>query len=124
MIRALLPAIKRIGHGDIIIIGSEAALSGGRKGAIYCASKFALRGFAQALREECARNRIRVTMINPGMVKTGFFNELDFAPGDSEENYILPEDIADAAALVINTRYGTVYDEINLSPQKKVIQPR
>jgi len=124
IIKAFLPAIKRIGHGDIIIIGSEAALSGGRKGAIYCASKFALRGFAQALREECARNGIRVTIINPGMVKTGFFNELDFAPGDSEENYILPEDIADAASLVINTRYGTVYDEINLSPQKKVIQPK
>jgi len=124
IIKTFLPAIKKAGHGDIIIMGSEAALSGGRKGAIYSASKFALRGFAQALREECARNGIRVTMINPGMVKTEFFDELNFTPGNSEDNYILPEDIADAALLVINSRHGTVFDEINLSPQKKVIQAK
>ena len=124
VIKTFLPGIKKTGRGDILLIGSEAALSGGRKGAIYCASKFALRGLAQALREECARNGIRVAIINPGMVKTEFFDNLNFAPGDKEENFILPEDVADAALLVINSRYGTVYDEINLSPQKKVIQPK
>jgi len=124
IIKTFLPGIKKRGRGDILIIGSEAALSGGRKGAIYCASKFALRGLAQALREECSRNGIRVTIINPGMVKTDFFNDLNFAPGDNEENYILPEDIADAALLIISSRHGTVYDEINLSPQKKVIQSK
>ena len=65
--------MKKIGKGDVIFIGSEAALNGSRKGTIYCASKFALRGFAQALRDECSKSSIRVTIINPGMVKTGFF---------------------------------------------------
>jgi 3-hydroxy acid dehydrogenase/malonic semialdehyde reductase len=122
VVRSFLPGMKQAGRGDIIIIGSEAALSGGRKGAIYCASKFALRGFAQALREECSSSGIRTTIINPGMVKTDFFTDLAFAHGDDEDNYILPEDIADTAVLVLNSRYGTVYDEINLSPQKKVIR--
>lgn len=120
--RSLLPAIKSHAGGDIIFIGSEAALSGGRRGAVYSASKFALRGFAQALREECGRSRVRVTIINPGMVKTDFFTELAFRPGDHDDNYILAEDIARTIAFILASRPSTVFDEINLSPLKKVIQ--
>ncbi len=122
VVRAFLPGLKRLKRGDLIFMGSESALSGGRRGAIYCASKFALRGMAQALREECARSQVRITVINPGMVKTEFFNELSFAPGDNELNYIEPEDVADTVSMVIHARPGTVFDEINLSPLKKVIQ--
>lgn len=51
----ILPALKRKALADLIFIGSEAALAGSRKGSIYCASKFALRGFSQSLRDECAK---------------------------------------------------------------------
>ncbi len=120
--RAFLPPMKRAGHGDIIFIGSEAALQGSQKGTIYCAAKFALRGFTQALRAECARSGIRVTIVNPGMVKTPFFDALDFRPGDAPDRCILPEDVAHTVAHVLTARPGTVFDEINLSPQKKVIE--
>jgi len=119
--RALLPHFKRLECSDLVLLGSEAALSGGRKGAVYCATKFALRGLAQALREECARRGVRVTLINPGMVQTPFFDQLSFRPGGSPENFVLPEDVASAVSLVVNARPGTVYDEINLSPLKRVI---
>ncbi len=122
--RALLPGMKRRGGGDLIFIGSEAALNAGRKGAIYCASKFALRGFAQALRDECAKGDVRVSVINPGMVKTPFFESLSFAPGDDEMNYVLPDDVAAAVMMVLTARQGTVFDEINLTPLKKVVQFR
>ena len=122
LIKTFLPKMKRAGLGDIILIGSEAALSGARKGSIYCASKFALRGLAQALREECAKSAVRVTLINPGMVSTPFFDALAFAPGPAPENFVLPEDVAEVVALVLNARPETVFDEINLSPLKKVIQ--
>jgi len=102
--RELLPNMKRQQQGDLIFIGSEAALSGSRKGALYCATKFALRGFAQSLREECSNTGIRSTIINPGMVKTGFFDNLSFEPGDAEENYILPQDIADAVLVILSAR--------------------
>ena len=46
----------------------------------------------------------------------------DFAPGDDPDNYILPEDVARTAAVVLAARPGTVFDEINLSPQKRVIE--
>src|SRR5690606_14214506 len=57
--RAVLPILKRNGRGDLIFIGSEAALAGGKRGAIYSATKFALRGLAQALRQECASRNVR-----------------------------------------------------------------
>jgi len=124
LIKVFLPLFKRQNRGHIIMLGSEAALQGKRMGSIYCASKFALRGFAQALREECSTSNIRISIINPGMVKTDFFNDLDFAPGDHPSNHILPEDIAEAAHLILNAREGTVFDEINLSPQTKLIKRR
>ena len=122
--RSFLPRFKKLGAGDLIVIGSEAALSGGKRGAIYSACKFGLRGMAQSLRDECSGNGVRVCLINPGMVSTGFFDELDFAPGPDELNHLRPEDIAEAVAMVIKAHPGTVFDEINLNPLKKVIQFR
>jgi len=120
--RALLPALKRKPHSDLIFIGSEAALKGSRKGALYCASKFAVRGFTQALREECAKSNVRVCLINPGMVKTPFFDNLSFEPGDDDSQFILPEDVAEAVCYVLSSRPQIVIDEINLSPLNKVVK--
>jgi len=120
--KALLPALKRKANSDLIFIGSEAALKGSRKGSIYCASKFAIRGFTQALREECGNSNVRVCLINPGMVKTAFFEHLTFEPGDHESNFILPENVAAAVSYVLGTRAQIVIDEINLSPLSKVIK--
>lgn len=120
--KALLPALKRKANSDLIFIGSEAGLKGSRKGTIYCASKFALRGFTQALREECGNSNVRVCLINPGMVKTAFFKHLTFEPGDHESNAILPEDVAEAVAYVLDSRAQIVIDEINLSPLNKVVK--
>lgn len=120
--KALLPSLKHKANSDLIYIGSEAALKGARKGAVYCASKFALRGFTQALREECGKSNVRVCLINPGMVKTAFFEQLAFEPGDHESNAISPEDVAAAVAYVLGSRPHIVIDEINLSPLNKVVK--
>lgn len=120
--RALLPLLKRKAHSDLIYIGSEAALKGARKGSIYCASKFALRGFTQALREECGKSNVKICLINPGMVKTAFFQPLSFEPGDDETNYVLPGDVAEAVSYVLNSREQIVIDEINLNPLNKVVK--
>ena len=119
--RAFLPGLKAQRRGSILFVGSEAALAGGRNGAVYCASKFGLRGFAQSLREECAASGVRIGIVNPGMVETGFFADLDFRPGGEPDQHLTPQDVADAVWLMLNTRQGAVIDEINLSPQKRVI---
>jgi len=122
LVRVLLPGLKRMQGSDVVFVGSEAGLRGSRKGSIYCAGKFALRGFAQALREECGRSGVRVSLVNPGMVKTAFFDDLDFAPGADESNYLPPEDIAEAVCFVLGLPAGSVVDEINLSPLNRVIR--
>ena len=122
--RQLVPYFKTRKSGDIVFIGSESGLRAGRKGAVYSATKYGLRGLSAALREECAASGVRVTLINPGLVQTAFFDNLDFSPGEDRDNYLLPEDVADAVALSLTLPKGTVIDEVNLSPQKKVIRNR
>ncbi len=119
--REFLPLMKRYKAGDVVIIGSEAALRGGQRGAVYAATKFALRGFAQSLREECASAGVRVTLINPGMVQTDFFDGQNFRPAAAPGCHLLAEDVAGAVGFVLRSRPGACFDEINLSPQKKVI---
>lgn len=122
--RAFIPVLKQQPNSTLIFIGSEAALRGSRKGSIYCASKFAIRGLAQSLRDECSKSGLSVSIVNPGMVKTEFFDELSFTHGDDEDNYLLATDVADTIALIINARGSVVLDEINLSPLKNVVQPK
>ena len=119
--RALLPKLKRKPSSDLIYIGSEAALKGSRKGSIYCASKFALRGFTQALREEGAKSNLRVALINAGMVKTEFFANLSFEPSERPEHHLIADDVAEAVSYILHSRPKMVIDEINLNPLHKVV---
>ena len=121
--KAFLPLMKQKKKGSLIFIGSEAALQGKTQGSIYCASKFALRGFSQALRKECAKGGVSVCLINPGMVKTPFFDPLHFCHGEREENYCTPEEVAEVILNQITARKSLVFDEINLSPIKHQIVP-
>lgn len=120
--RALLPKLKRRPQANLIYIGSEAALQGSRKGSIYCASKFALRGFTQALRDECGTSKVRVSLINPGMVLTPFFDDLSFMPGEAQGQALQAADIADAVAYILQAGLHLVIDEINLNPASKVLR--
>ena len=63
-----------------------------------------------------------ISLINPGMVRTSFFDGLTFVPGDKPENAVEPQDIADLVITILRMRQGTVLDEINLSPMKKVLK--
>ena len=82
--------IARGGGGKIVVISSGAGKRGIARYAAYCASKFALIGFTQALAQELAPYRINVNAICPGLVDT---ERVDFiaaalAPlGESAEEY-------------------------------------
>lgn len=120
--RAIVPHLKTMGRGDIIFMGSEAALAGKKRGTIYCASKFAVRGFAQALRDECGSAGVRVSLINPGMVRTPFFDELEFGPSEEPGAALEADDVARAVSMILNLQPGTNVDEVNLSPRSKKVE--
>jgi len=68
--RAVLPVLLQQGSGQIVNIGSTFGSIGFAWFAAYSASKFALRGFSQALRRELADTGIGVSYIAPRAVKT------------------------------------------------------
>ena len=119
--RGLLPRMRKRARGRLIFIGSESALAAGKKGAIYCATKFSLRGFCLSLREDCASDGIQVSLINPGMVRSPFFDDLSFAPGARPENAVAVTDVASLVLQIMHSSPHIVIDEINLSPRVKSI---
>lgn len=115
MIKTFLPAMKRQQSGKIIVIGSESALRGGRRGSIYCASKFALRGFCQSLRDECRSDSIAVSMIHPGLVRTPFFDDLPIQPGADTPDALTAKEVTKTVELILNLPIESVIEEISLS---------
>jgi 3-hydroxy acid dehydrogenase / malonic semialdehyde reductase len=70
MTRLCLPHIRDGGH--IVHIGSIAGRQAYEHGSIYVTSKFAVRGFTYALREDLLGRPIRLTTVDPGLVETDF----------------------------------------------------
>ena len=120
--KLLLPHFKRNKMGDIIFIGSEAGLLGAKNGSLYCTAKFGLRGFTESLSKDVSKKNIRVSIINPGMIRTDFFENLNFEPGNNEENVINIKDISSTVAYILALSRNTIVDEINLSPSKKSVK--
>lgn len=72
LVRELLPQMTTRGNGRIVNIGSMFGSIAFPCFAVYSASKFALRGFSQALRRELSGTGVGVTYVSPRAVKTAF----------------------------------------------------
>ncbi len=70
MTRLCLPHVRDGGH--IVNIGSIAGRQAYENAALYVTSKFAVRGFTYALREDLLGRPIRITTVDPGLVETSF----------------------------------------------------
>jgi NAD(P)-dependent dehydrogenase (short-subunit alcohol dehydrogenase family) len=70
--RAVLPGMRQRRSGVIVNVSSLGGLFGLPFQSFYSASKFALEGFTESLRHEVGQFGIRVVLVEPGDVKTGF----------------------------------------------------
>ena len=84
--------------GNIINISSTAGTKGMQHGTAYCASKFALRGMTECWREELRRHNVRVILVNPSEVQTGFGGR---ARPTINPKKLVSEDIAEAICGVL-----------------------
>ena len=94
--------VHRGGGGKIVVISSSAGKRGRARFAAYCASKFALIGFTQALAEELGPHGINVNAICPGLVdseRTDFIAAALVPEGESAEEY---------RAMMIREREATI----------------
>lgn len=107
MTRALLPELEASGDGHVVTVGSVAAYEPYAGGGGYNAAKFAVRAMTKVLRLELLGRPIRVTEIDPGLVKTEFsvvrFRGDERAADAVYEGMtpLTPEDIADCIAFAV-----------------------
>ncbi|WP_257388669.1 oxidoreductase [Tahibacter caeni] len=80
--RAVLPAMRRQRSGRILNITSVGGIIGVAGGGIYCAGKFAVEGFSEALAAEVEPFGIRVTIVGPGYFRTDFLDASSIRHGE------------------------------------------
>ncbi|HEV7683030.1 MAG TPA: SDR family oxidoreductase [Pyrinomonadaceae bacterium] len=70
LVRAVLPLMRKNDFGDIVNVSSQAGKHGYADVPSYCASKFGLLGYAEALRDEVRKSGVNVRVFNfcPGLV--------------------------------------------------------
>lgn len=82
--QAVLPIMRKQSSGNIIQFSSVSGQNGSTCLPFYCASKFALEGFSEALAREVVGFNVRVTIIEPGAFKTDMMNK-SFVPIEHKE---------------------------------------
>ena len=77
---AVAAAMRRQGHGDIVVLSSVAGERVRKDNAVYGATKAGLDGYAQGLGDRLAGTGVRVMIVRPGFVHTRMTEGLDPAP--------------------------------------------
>ena len=116
MTRLVLPHLRDGGH--IVNLGSVAGRQAYEKGSLYVTSKFAVRGFTYALREDLLGRPIHITTVDPGLVQTDF--SLVRFRGDEETarkvyegvEAMKPEDIAECVLFAVTRPPHVNVDEL------------
>jgi NADP-dependent 3-hydroxy acid dehydrogenase YdfG len=121
MTRLCLPHIRDGGH--IVNLGSIAGRQAYENAATYVASKFAVRGFTYALREDLLGRPIRLTTVDPGLAETEF--SIVRFKGDKEKadavyegvDPLTPDDIAECIMFALTRPFHVNVDEIVVKAQ-------
>ncbi len=122
-VAAVLPTMRTNKSGHIINISSSAAHNYFPGGAIYCATKVAVKMFSEGLRKELAPlYGINVTSIEPGAVNTSLFETItdddikEKLKGMSEMTTLEAEDIANAIFFALNQPDRVNINDVYLMP--------
>jgi len=123
MTRLCLPHIRDGGH--IVNLGSIAGRQAYEGAASYVASKFAVRGFTYALREDILGRPIRLTTVDPGLAETEF--SIVRFKGDKEKadsvyrgvDPLTPDDVADCIMFALTRPWHVNIDEIVLKARNQ-----
>ncbi|MCR5889594.1 SDR family NAD(P)-dependent oxidoreductase [Hymenobacter sp. J193] len=112
--RAVLPKMKRQQLGHILNVASLAGTVGSENMAGYCATKFAVRGFSEALFKEVRQFGIKVTCLNPGSVETSFNGK---TPGATPTlGKLQAEDVAAVIVHTLEAPFHVLISELDMRP--------
>jgi NADP-dependent 3-hydroxy acid dehydrogenase YdfG len=121
--RAALPAL-RAAEGLVVAINSGSGLTSAPGGGVYAASKFALRAFTDALREEERGSGVRVSSVHPGRTDSDMQREKVRREGlDYDLRYVLdPAAVAAVVRTVVDLPAGGTVESVSVRPTR--IRPR
>jgi NADP-dependent 3-hydroxy acid dehydrogenase YdfG len=108
-----MEALKKMGKGRIINIGSVSGTHGIENQAIYSASKYGLVGFSESIGQE--HEEILFTTICPGGINTPLWNESNPYPGDISKT-LSPDDIASVVEYVADLPENVVLKTMTIFP--------
>lgn len=108
--RAFLPGMLRRNRGHIVLVGSVAGRTAFPDNSAYSASKFALRGMHEVLREETRGTGVRTSLVEPGACDTPLWDPIDpdRHPGLPSRDGMLEAGQVAEAILFLVTRPATV----------------
>jgi short-subunit dehydrogenase len=91
------------GGGQIVNVVSTAGLRGEPGESVYCATKFAVRGFTEGIAEEGRLCNVRVHGVFPGGVDTAFWSSASATqlPRTALDGFLRPEDVAGTICAVL-----------------------
>lgn len=99
--RLLAPAMVRAGRGHIVMVGSLSGKAATRAASLYNATKFGLRGFTHALRQDLDGTGVGVSLVQPGFVRdAGMFAATGAKPPGGART-VSPEQVAAATIRAI-----------------------
>ena len=115
--KLVLPQLRAAG-GDVVAINSGSGFTAGPASSLYSGTKFALRAFTDALREEERANGVRVSSVHPGRVATDMQEELHAYQGKEyrAEEWIQPAQIAAAVRVVVDAERTSQVEVITVRP--------
>lgn len=119
-IAAALPVMQRQHSGQFINIASIGAYSVVPTGAVYCATKYAVRAISEGLRQEVGGD-IRVTLVSPGVVESELAESISDAPSREamkafRKVAITPDAIARAIAYAVEQPADVDVSELIVRP--------
>jgi NADP-dependent 3-hydroxy acid dehydrogenase YdfG len=113
MTRAVLPPMLAQGGGTVVNISSVAGKYGFENRTAYCAAKWGVHGFTEALRVELGDQNIRAYLVCPGAVSTPWWDTINNPqPEDIMQRMIRPEEVAEAVRYLLNQPGRLQIDEI------------
>ena len=116
--RCVLPSMIERRTGHIVNIASIAGKVGSANLAVYCASKFGVVGFTQALAEEVRQHGIRVSLICPGSTDTSFLGSSSKS-SKSRDRMLSPGDVAHAVTMIVTQEANSFISEVIIRPTMK-----
>jgi NADP-dependent 3-hydroxy acid dehydrogenase YdfG len=114
-------AVAELTRGIVVPINSGSGFHSGPGGGVYAASKFALRAFADALREEERANGVRVSSVHPGRTDSDMQRALTEKLGEDYDTdyYLAPSDVADAVRTVVDLPERGTIESLAIRPTRR-----